>query len=305
MADRNNMLLQWAAENPNPDKKLDVEKSKEFIQNLDPQWYQALGMVSGKDNDIKRMRKIIEQLNDEQSSEEDICELLEDLNFVCELSHNAIDLHKLDGLEPVLDLMQHETAEVRMHAAWVVGTCMPNNPRFQQFILDLSAFPFFLDAILSDSSADVRKKALLCISGFVRNFPEGLKLFLESDGISAVVKLLTEDGLNTRRKAAFLLLYLIEMDVPPSSLHAVGGIRALLEACRVGDDDLCENCLQCIRHISSNKGESDLLQECNYEEILRLVEENFAEEPDTNDELPFGEEIRRLIAEIRAEMANK
>lgn len=102
---------------------------------------------------------------------------------------NAKNLKPLQLWAPLVKLLKHENAEIRLFAAWCIGTAVQNNPEAQdevcflslsnpiiscsntdvyQFILH-NAMPTLVHIAKTDSSRNTRKKAVYAISSAVRN----------------------------------------------------------------------------------------------------------------------------------------
>jgi len=115
----------------------------------------------------------------------------------------ACDLSKVGGLPPLLATLRGSPhVRLRSLAAEVVATCVQNNPKAQQALLDAGALQAVLSAVLSGSQegllsktapptddpacAPVRLKALLAVSSLVRNFPPGQAAFRLGEGFAAL-----------------------------------------------------------------------------------------------------------------------
>lgn len=102
---------------------------------------------------------------------------------------NAKNLKPLQLWAPLVKQLKHENAEIRLFAAWCIGTAVQNNPDAQDEVCSLSrrnpiiscsntdihqfilhnAMPTLVHIAKTDSSQNTRKKAVYAISSAVRN----------------------------------------------------------------------------------------------------------------------------------------
>lgn len=180
---------------------------------------------------IGKMREYVATLGREGAAVDDLVEALEGLQFECERIDASNDLPKIGGVEPVLALLGHGDADVRMHAAWVIGTTLQQNPEMQSLLLERGVLPQLLRALSTEPEARVTEKLLMTVSAFVRHHAAALAEFARGDGHAIVVRLLASQSVRTRRKAAFLLSWLLNPEEqPPAAEPLWRGVQQAFSA---------------------------------------------------------------------------
>lgn len=175
----------------------------------------------------ERMKEIKDVLDKGEESEEGLEEkenMLEELMDIVSSIDYARDLHKLGGLQTLLQLLGSQHAGLRWRAAEVVATCVQNNLPVQQWFLEGGAMPPLV-AAMSDADPVVRAKALLALSSITRHFPPALELFRLDAGLPRLVKAVGDTDARVQRKAAGLLTYLCEQhaaDAPAALDQGLG-----------------------------------------------------------------------------------
>ncbi|KAL6059803.1 nucleotide exchange factor sil1 [Balamuthia mandrillaris] len=166
------------------------------------------------ETDAQRMKRCAETLRREDGSVEEKKNALMEIQFLVEDIDNANDLHKVDGLVPVVEHMSHPSATVRVWSAWVLSTVVQNNPIAQQEALRHDALPKAISLLASSSSeqqdqqgnaesevekeqqeqedeVQLKMKALSLISALVRHNPIAMRQFVEeSNGISLLADII-------------------------------------------------------------------------------------------------------------------
>ncbi|KAL6068138.1 nucleotide exchange factor sil1, variant 2 [Balamuthia mandrillaris] len=174
------------------------------------------------ETDAQRMKRCAETLRREDGSVEEKKNALMEIQFLVEDIDNANDLHKVDGLVPVVEHMSHPSATIRAWSAWVLSTVVQNNPIAQQEALRHDALPKAISLLASSSSASspspsseqqdqqgnaesevekkqqekedevqLKMKALSLISALVRHNPIAMRQFVEeSNGISLLADII-------------------------------------------------------------------------------------------------------------------
>jgi hypothetical protein len=171
-------------------------------------------------------------------------------NALVELDHRvqtidmAMNLHKLDGLVPLIAMLRSSHAVLRAHAAAALATVLQNNPKCQAWAMDAdildSLCPLLTSAAAAaaastttnattsteskdeskaassaSSSSDDKKvvaNALSALSALIRDNPPALKVFLspQKRGLTVLQSLLASASTATRsvRKTIILLRHL-------------------------------------------------------------------------------------------------
>jgi len=207
----------------------------------DDQAWLAAAMAELSKNPVDEMKKLVAVIKDDaQRSPDEVLEALQNLIGFVEHVDLARDLHKIGGLEPVVRLVRAGAdSHVRAAACDVLGSTTANNPEPQQVALQLGALPAVC-AVLADADATTKEKAkaIFAISSMVRHNDMGYVEFVNKlhgfKLLHAVLETHTDkDGLPARRKAAFLLEYLVArapVTAKPMAPSFVPTLRACLEA---------------------------------------------------------------------------
>lgn len=107
---------------------------------------------------------------------------LDNLEQLIESLDNANLLSTLGLWTPLLGLLAHDDAQIRLMTAWVVGTAVQNNAPSQERLVALGGVEklvaMALGERLADSGAqetkDVRRKAVYALSSACRNYQPGM-----------------------------------------------------------------------------------------------------------------------------------
>ncbi|KAF2755579.1 Fes1-domain-containing protein [Pseudovirgaria hyperparasitica] len=89
---------------------------------------------------------------------------------------NANNMENLALWPPLLRLLGHAEPDMRMYAAWCVGTAVQNNGKTQEALRNKGSdgLPALLNMAVTDTDKSVRKKAIGAISSATRNYQAGL-----------------------------------------------------------------------------------------------------------------------------------
>lgn len=107
---------------------------------------------------------------------------LDNLEQLIESLDNANLLSTLGLWTPLLELLAHENAQVRLMTAWVVGTAVQNNAPSQERLVALGGVEKLVTMALGERLADaeaketkdVRRKAVYALSSACRNYQPGM-----------------------------------------------------------------------------------------------------------------------------------
>lgn len=94
---------------------------------------------------------------------------------------------------------------IRAGACDVLAELCQNNPYCQRIVTENGLLKPLLDILNKDPDNNARLKAVYAISCNVRENADGLKQFLELEGLQSVLKALQSDSDRLRTKCAFLL----------------------------------------------------------------------------------------------------
>ena len=179
MDPRLNELLKWGVENSTTSSNASSEAPRVNTSNLDPQLVaalfggpsdadlmtEAMGAILSADPEVTIENKLIAFDNFEQ--------LIENLD-------NANNLGPLALWSPLLSCLTHEAHEIRMMAAWCVGTAVQNNEKSQERLLAQGGIPKLVEmATRNDEHKDVRRKAIYALSSSGRNYQPAMDVITE------------------------------------------------------------------------------------------------------------------------------
>ncbi|KAK5654838.1 hypothetical protein OQA88_6874 [Cercophora sp. LCS_1] len=95
----------------------------------------------------------------------------DNLEQLIENLDNANNLENLSLWTPLLSLLEHEERELRLMAAWCVGTAVQNNLKTQERLLAMGGLPRLVHlATHEEEHEPVRRKAIYALSSAVRNY---------------------------------------------------------------------------------------------------------------------------------------
>jgi hypothetical protein len=156
-------------------------------------------------SDVERMKDFLKVYQDPSSSIDDKYEALDGLQELTENLYNANDLHKINGLIPVVNALDDEDTEIQMRAGWILASLVTNNEAMQKLFAQLNVMDKVIGLLKKTNDAAVRSKLISTVSGFVKNFPAGLDLFKQHDGFSSLERVLETNETASKRKVLFLL----------------------------------------------------------------------------------------------------
>jgi len=240
------------------------QPAAEPVQEMDPERKEWLkdAMANVLKNPVDDMKVALKQITESEASEDAKVQALESLVGFVEQIDLARDLHKIGGLATVIALLDDPSHRVRASAAQVIGTTVHNNPEPQKWATELGA----LDALTKvltrpDASPLELAKAMYGVSSLIRqNDAATIRYVKELKGVAIILDVMKrdshshEDLLPARRKAAFMLLYLITRApaiVPVTAPHCVPVLTSALSA-HAEDSDFRENVLMILRVYSTN-----------------------------------------------------
>ncbi|KAI6090923.1 Fes1-domain-containing protein [Hypoxylon rubiginosum] len=196
MADKNlNELLKWSIENSaQPDPSAPESDRPRSTLNAE-----ALAAIMGAPSDAELMRAAMEAITstDPEMTLESKMIAFDNLEQLVESLDNANLLSKLGLWTPLLELLGHEEQQLRLMAAWCVGTAVQNNAPSQERLVALGGVEKLVGMALGErvpmekragdgdltteeglegagETKDVRRKAVYALSSAVRNYQPAL-----------------------------------------------------------------------------------------------------------------------------------
>ncbi|KAI0852189.1 Fes1-domain-containing protein [Daldinia vernicosa] len=198
-----NELLKWSIENSAaPDPSAPESTAPRSTLSAD-----ALAAIMGGPSDAELMQAAVEHItsSDPEITLESKLTAFDNLEQLVESLDNANLLSKLGLWTPLLELLAHEEDQLRLMAAWCVGTAVQNNAPSQERLVALGGVEKLVAMALGDrlpvekragageettttttteeegaaaagqeESKDVRRKAVYALSSAVRNYQPAL-----------------------------------------------------------------------------------------------------------------------------------
>ncbi|ORY71608.1 Hsp70 nucleotide exchange factor [Pseudomassariella vexata] len=174
--DRNlNELLKWGIENstePIPTTAAEAQQANPSPNGLNQE---ILAALMGGPSDADLMKAAVENItsSDPEITLESKLIAFDNLEQLIESLDNANLLAKLGLWTPLLELLGHDEAELRLMAAWCIGTAVQNNEPCQERLVALGGVERLCAMALGDRAAetkDVRRKAVYALSSACRNY---------------------------------------------------------------------------------------------------------------------------------------
>lgn len=177
------------------------DKDREFIQN-------AMEEAFGKIEDPNQvMAEAIGQIKSPERTDESICTALEVIDKCCDDPDCARNCEKLDGLQPLLDLLGTHKGGICHRTLEILALLFSNNPNIQEAGARRAAVDVFIGLVReSDIGSETRSKAFRALVALVRQVAHLEEQFLrDKDGIKVIVSCC--DGVDAKlcEKAASLI----------------------------------------------------------------------------------------------------
>jgi len=192
-------MLQWAITNTNT--STDTPK---FEPQMTPEEYKIWADVMFQ-SETELMKKDLSILKNHLATNLEREKALSELQFRCETIDNANDLPKIGGLELVMNCLEDKSPAIKALAIWTLATCVQNNPKFQQILLENKGLEIMLNLLRNDLDAEVRAKALSCLSGTLKHNQAACDSFSKLSGWHSMVDCFKHNDLNLSRKLTFIL----------------------------------------------------------------------------------------------------
>lgn len=166
-----NNLLKWSIQNSTTQQSDAPNASNNTADSsargLTPEMLSAL---FGGPSDADLMKAAMEALHSDEVDLENKLIAFDNFEQLIESIDNANNLDPLGLWTPLVELLQHEEAEMRRMAAWCIGTAVQNNEKAQDKLVVFNAVPKLVTMSTTDSNPATRKKAVFALSSAVRNY---------------------------------------------------------------------------------------------------------------------------------------
>jgi hsp70-interacting protein len=173
-----NRLLKWGVENSSTTRS-DPTATPPATQNLNSE---AIAALFGGPSDADLMKESMAAIlsTDPELTLEDKLTAFDNFEQLVEQVDNANNLGPLALWSPLLSCLADKEHEIRMMAAWCVGTAVQNNEKSQERLLAQGAIPKLVELATSETeNKEVRRKALYALSSECRNYQPAMDVFTE------------------------------------------------------------------------------------------------------------------------------
>ncbi|KFY74146.1 hypothetical protein V499_05824 [Pseudogymnoascus sp. VKM F-103] len=176
-----NKILKWSVENSaapvaGADGSADAPRS---TSTLDPQ---VLASLFGGPSEADLMKDSMSAIlsTDPEMTMEARMIAFDNFEQLIENLDNANLMEPLKLWQPLISLLSSDEAELRMMAAWCIGTAVQNNEKSQKMLFGEGGIPPLVDlAINEKETKEVRRKAVYALSSGLRNYQEAMNEFVD------------------------------------------------------------------------------------------------------------------------------
>jgi len=165
--------------------------------------------LNNLESDAQRMKKLVESLNGDVTTQQ-MKYALEGIQYFVEDLDLANDLIKVNGLQPIVNLVSHDDADIRLWAAWIVASVSQNHPNTQLALVKLDILSHLCKAIQKETSDEVKDKHLYALSSVTSGNQSLMDQFVDDyNGIPYLVALTVAKSPSTQFKAIWFLYKLL------------------------------------------------------------------------------------------------
>lgn len=173
-----NKLLKWSVENSGA-PVAGADPSATPSRSLDPE---VLASLFGGPSEADLMKESMSAIlsTDPEMTMEARMIAFDNFEQLIENLDNANLMEPLALWAPLISLLSSEESELRMMAAWCIGTAVQNNEKSQKMLFSEGGIPPLVDLAISEKETkEVRRKAIYALSSAMRNFQEAMNEFVD------------------------------------------------------------------------------------------------------------------------------
>ncbi|KAI9677680.1 MAG: hsp70 nucleotide exchange factor fes1 [Caeruleum heppii] len=182
-----NQLLKWSIENSSTSNTTDQapngtdntntsSPTPSSTRSLDPA---ALAALMGGPSDADLMKANMSTITAPSETLPNKVTAFDNFEQLIESLDNANNLSALSLWTPLLDQLSSPEPQLRLMAAWCVGTAVQNNAPSQDRVLIMGGVERLLKMVLEDEDEKCRRKACYALSSAVRNFQGAMDRLVE------------------------------------------------------------------------------------------------------------------------------
>lgn len=182
------------------------DEDREFLEKA---MEEAFGQIEDPN---KVFAEALDHIRSQDRTDESICTALELIDRVCDDPDVARNVEKLDGMQPLLDLVKTHAGPIRVRTMEILALLLSNNPHIQTVGVKRGALQLFLGLVRdSQRKSEDRSKAFRALVALIRQMEAYEDEFLtHNDGVAMLIDCLSlEEDARTREKAASFTLSLV------------------------------------------------------------------------------------------------
>eukprot|EP00794_Sanderia_malayensis_P008252 gene8252-9134_t len=246
-------LKDWS---DNPAERLDPERQKWLRETIDQ-------LLKNSDTQIlKHCLDCLTSTGAEETNEENLeskSKALDEIHNLLDLDSNATDLNLMGGIYIVTSYLKSQYSSLRWRAAEIIADVTQNKPVCQEVVVKANTIPRLVEILKTDEVDLVKVKALYALSCATRHFSPALTVFLQSDGVAALLESLKSNFEKLRTKAAFMLINLINEDETVVSRYPLSEIIPLLISILKGKHSSSHEHITCLLSVLVAKNKEAIL----------------------------------------------
>ncbi|XP_016331666.1 nucleotide exchange factor SIL1-like [Sinocyclocheilus anshuiensis] len=166
---------------------------------------EALDMLM--ETDVQVMRRLLNQLNNTNSTTEEKVTALIDLEYLVHQVDNGQNLVSMGGMQLVINALNSTDIHLQKSAAFVLGSAVSSNPSVQVEAIEGGALQKLLTLLATQRPTAVKKKVLYAVASLLRHFPFAQSHFLKLGGVQVLSELFQTPGAESLRVRIITVLY--------------------------------------------------------------------------------------------------
>lgn len=188
--------------------------------SADYEWLR--GMLSELESTESKVDRLTHALVSASDADE-IVALLETLQESAEDLDIAVRV-AANGCARLSALVEHDNADVRFWATYLVATCALNNPRASLSLLEAGALARVLKRIPLESEEAVRGKLVTALSSITNDLPLARERFFDSRGVALLHELLTRVTSDVSRAKLLFFAQKLVLLAPDRAIDEFAGV---------------------------------------------------------------------------------
>ncbi|CAL8472371.1 g11914 [Coccomyxa elongata] len=309
-------LLHWAIKHSDPKVLQDAASGRipQDATQRQKEVQEAIEYLRHEPGEADLMKAALDIINSVASGEEARLQAFEALSYLLEPVDNANDLHKLGGIEVLLDSLGDQNSKaLRAAGANALGVAASNNEEFVERLWDMCG-PDVVDKLLQLVRLDHQEaagKALYALSNLLQN-ENFRRRFFEAGGLATLQRLLAGQDTppNVERKTLALLADLAHHQETPHGILKLPErgrqlVREVEQQLSTGDWDLAEKALLALKALAQMPGGSEVIKGADptqqrLQKLIKGIEAELA----GHEGSEYMEEVKRLTEEVQSMLRN-